>query len=339
MISGRPGRATRLTAALRWAVGLALAALALWVLLRGLEWDAIVGALTTADYRWVGLGVAAVLATLVTRTLRWQALLNGQRVSFGSAATAILVGQVVNTGLPLMRSGDFARAAWTSQREAVGVTQALGAIVLEKVWDLLALGVSGLALLILIPLPTWFVQSTWGVLVAVGLAMLALWVGLRWQVPLLRLVGRLMHLLPERLSSFLVPQLHELVASLDAIRQPRASAAAGLWTITTWLLGGVTNWAVMQAFGIRSVYGATFLLVALMLGGAAVPTPGRIGVFEGISVVSLTQFGVEPNLALATGLVLHVAVMGPPLVLAALLGLANALGLGLPNRSHDLGAR
>ena len=310
MTGGRTGRATRVARVVRWVIGLALAALALWILLRGLEWDAVSEALAGADYRWVVLGIAAVLATVVTRALRWQALLNGQRIRFGPSVMAILVGQVVNTGLPIMRSGDFARAAWSKQHGAVGVTQSLGAIVLEKVWDLLVLAVTGFALLVLIPLPAWFVQSTWGVLLVVGLGLVGLWIGLRWQVPLLKLVGRLMHGLPERLSSFVVPRLHELVASLDAIRQPRASSAAGAWTVVTWLLGGVANWAVMQAFGIQSIYGAMFLLVALMLGGAAVPTPGRIGVFEGISVVCLTQFGVGTNLALAAGLVLHVVVMG-----------------------------
>jgi uncharacterized protein (TIRG00374 family) len=306
------------------------------VLARGLEWHEIADALLEADYGWVGLATIAVLATVMTRALRWQALLDGQRtraaegdarVGVWSAAVAILVGQAVNTGLPVLRSGDFARAAWTSQREPVGVTQSLGSIVLEKVWDLLALCVTGITLLIFIPLPTWFAQSTWGVLVVVGAGLAVLWVGLRWQTRLLSLAGRLVRALPERLSSFLIPQLHALVRALDAIRQPRASAIAGIWTVMTWVLGGVINWAVMRAFGIQSVPGAILLLATLMLGASAVPTPGRIGVFEGITVVSLAQFDVDANLALAIGLVLHLVVMGPPLVLAALVGLANALGL------------
>ena len=316
----------RLRNALRWAVGLALAGIAVWILVRGLDWSAIAGALIGADYRWVSAGVIGALVTLLTRALRWKALLNGDRVSLWSSATAILVGQVVNTGLPVLRSGDFARAAWTSQRAPVGVTQSLGSIVLEKVWDLLALCVTGVALLFLIPLPAWFEQSTWGVVVAVILGLVVLWAGLHWQAPLLAVVSRLMHKLPERLSGILMPQLQELVLALDTIRQPRASAAAGLWTVCTWVVGGFINWSVMRAFGVSSITGATLLLATLMLGASAVPTPGRVGVFEGIAVVSLTQFGVDANLALAIGLVLHLVVMGPPLVLAALLGLANILG-------------
>ena len=56
-----------------------------------------------------------------------------------------------------------------------------------------------------------------------------------------------------------------------------------------------------------------------MVGGAAVPAPARLGVFEGICVISLALFGIPRDQALAVGLVLHLVVMGPPLVAAALL--------------------
>ena len=65
---------------------------------------------------------------------------------------------------------------------------------------------------------------------------------------------------------------------------------------------------------------ALFLLAALMVGGT-VPVPGRLGLFEGICVLSLGLFGVPRDPALAVGLVLHLVVMSPPLVGAALLAL------------------
>jgi hypothetical protein len=44
-----------------------------------------------------------------------------------------------------------------------------------------------------------------------------------------------------------------------------------------------------------------------------------LGVFEGITVVSLALFSVPRDQALAVGLVLHLVVMGPALLAAALL--------------------
>jgi len=309
---------------IRWVIGLTVLGLSVWILARGLNWQAIVDALLSAQYGWVILGVVAILGTFVTRGLRWQALLYRDKVSLMSAATAILIGQVVNTGLPVARSGDVARAVWASQRETVGVSQAIGTIVLEKVWDLLALCVAGVILLLAWPLPAWFSQSTWAMILAVAMGIGALYMGLHWQQPLLRWTAKLVQRLPGKASRVLLPQLEGVVSALDAARQPQASANAGLWTFGTWVLGALANWAVMRAFGVQSWPAALFLEATLMLGGAVVPTPGRIGVFEGIAVVSLTQFGVDANAALAIGVVLHLVVLAPALIAAALLSMITA---------------
>lgn len=309
---------------LRWIIGLTVVGLAVWILARGLDWDAIVDALVSADYRWVVLGLMSILGTFVVRGLRWQALLYHSDVSLLSATTAVLVGQVVNTGLPVARSGDFARAVWANQRESVGISNALGAIVLEKVLDLLALCATGLVLLVVLPLPEWFTRSTWILAVAVGLGVVVLYLGLHWQRTLVRWVGIVLKRLPSKVGRFVMPQLEQLVAALNAARQPSASLGAGLWTLANWGLGAVANWAVLRAFDVPSWPAALFLLATLMLGGAAVPTPGRIGVFEGICVVSLAQFGVDGNLALAVGLVLHLVVLAPALITAAVLSVLSA---------------
>jgi glycosyltransferase 2 family protein len=309
---------------LRWGIGLAIVGLAIWILARGLDWRATRDSLTSANYRWVAFGVVAILGTFVARGLRWQSLLYGNGVSVLSASTAILVGQVVNTGIPVARSGDFARAVWASQREAVGVTNALGSIVLEKILDLLALCAIALVLLVVLPMPDWFEKSTWvlGVAMLVGLALLYL--GLHWQRVLIHWAVVLLQHLPKRIGRMLLPQLEELIKALNVARQPSASLSAALWTVVNWMLGAVANWAVMRAFGVESWPAALFLLAALMLGSAAVPTPGRIGVFEGITVVSLAQFGYDANLALAVGLVLHLVVLAPALVTAAILSILSA---------------
>jgi len=329
--AGGRRRGVSWSAALRWVFGLAVLGLVVWLLVTGTDWGAVADSLVAADYGWLALALAAILGTFVTRGLRWRALFHRDRVGLVAAITAILVGQAINAGLPVARSGDVARAVWVGQREPVGVSQAIGTIVLEKVWDLLALCAAGLVLLLAWPLPAWFSQSTWAVVGAAAVGLGALYLGLAWQRPLLRLTTRVMQRLSGRASGMVMPRLEQLVAALDAARQPQSAAKAGIWTFATWALGALANWAVMRAFGVGSWPGALFLEVTLMLGGAAVPTPGRIGVFEGITVVSLGQFGVAAGPALAIGVVLHAVVLVPALVSAAALSLARA-GPSSPRR-------
>lgn len=301
----------------RWIVGIGVAGLSCWLLIRDLDWQAVIAALISVDYRWVAAGVLAIIATFFTRARRWQALLWQSNVSLLPAMTALLVGQVVNLALP-MRSGDVVRAVWIGPEKGASGAEALGSVAVEKVWDLLALLACGLILLAWMPLPGWFARSTWGTALALGLGGGILWIGLRWQAPLFHWAGRFLARLPAGWDRTLLPRLQRLANGLESIRQPDVSARALFWTGLTWGLGALANLAVLEAFGIPSVIAALFLLAALMVGGT-VPTPGRLGIYEGICVVSLALFDIPRDQALAVGVVLHLVVMGPPLVAAALL--------------------
>jgi len=304
--------------AARWVIGLSVAGLSCWLLARDVDWQSVVSALCTADYRWVIVGILAIVATFFTRAWRWQALLWQSNVRLQPTMTAILVGQVANLALP-MRSGDVMRAVWIGPEGKTGAPEALGSVAVEKVWDLVALLTCGLILLAWMPLPRWFAQSTWGTGLTLILGGGVLWAVLRWQTPLFRWAGRFLARLPAGWDRALLPLLRRLANGLEAIRQPRVSLKALLWTGLNWGLGALANLAVLAAFGIPSAVAALFLLAALMVGGT-VPTPGRLGVFDGICVVSLENlFGVPFDQALAVGLVLHAVVMGPPLVATALL--------------------
>jgi hypothetical protein len=326
---------------LRLGLALGITALAVWLLVRELEWEAVVSALRSANYRWVALGMLAIVGTFFARAWRWQALLCANAdLRLLPTMTAILVGQVVNTALP-MRSGDLARAMWVGQEEGTSASEALGSIALEKVWDLLAVFLCGLILLVAMPLPDWFTQSTWGTALMLFIAGGILWAGLRWKAVFFHWAGWVLAHLPQiglirRMGlvrtdwdQTLLPRLRRLAQGLESVLNAEASARAFLWTMLYWILGTVTNWAVIQAFditlgGASAILAALFLIVALMVGGAAVPTPGRLGVFEGLCVVSLALFDVPADQALAVGLVLHLVVLVPPFLAAA--GLAFLSG-------------
>lgn len=315
------------TQVVRWAFGLGVMALSVWLLAQELDWVQVLGALSGGNYGWVMVGILAIVGTFFVRVWRWQALLWRSGLRLWPAMTALLVGQVANLILP-MRGGDLVRAAWVRPEPGTGASEALGSVALEKVWDLLALLLCGLLLLTLVPLPGWFSRSTWGTAAILAVGGVVLWAGLRWQETLFRWVARVLALFPAGWDKALLPRLQRLAEGLTSIQNANASFRAFAWTIVTWLLGWVANWAVMQAFGVPSTMAALFLLAALMVGNAVVPTPARLGVFEGICVVALGLFDVPYDQALAIGMVLHLVVMGPPLVAAGLLALASRVRPG-----------
>ncbi len=307
---------------LRWALGLLAAALSCWLLARDLNWQELGEALHSADYRWVAAAVLVTFASYITRVWRWQVLLWQTPVRFGAALRALLVGQLLNGALPL-RSGDVARALWVRSERGSGATVALGTIALEKLWDLLALLGCGVMLLIWIPLPDWFAESTGGVGLTVAIGLLVLGLGLWQQERLLHWAAVGLMALSPRWYGLVWPRLQQLTESLSSLQQPRLTAQAALWTVLTWGLYALANQLILAAFGIAAWPAACLLLVTLMAGGT-VPVPGRLGIYEGIVVASLALFEFSLNQALAAGLVLHLVSMATPLVvLVPLLALGN----------------
>lgn len=60
---------------------------------------------------------------------------------------------------------------------------------------------------------------------------------------------------------------------------------------------------------------AAFLLVVLQVGVAVPSGPGRIGVFQYLTILALSLFAVASEKAFAVGIVLYLTVHIPPIVM------------------------
>jgi uncharacterized membrane protein YbhN (UPF0104 family) len=286
-------------------------------------------ALRQADYAWVSLGLLAVLLTLWARVRRWHALLDTQLVRPNGTLQALVMGQLLNLIFPA-RMGDFGRAYLITRRGYNSQVQALGTVALEKLWDIVLLVglVAGLAFWQ--PLPTWLDMPARFTGTSGGLLLIAIVVVLMLRRRLVTVWPRLSNrLAPTRPIRTLGQAGGRLLDGLEGIRRPRVMVAAGSWSILTWTFGALTNLALLKAFGLPVSVGiALFLLAVLQLGLAVPSIPGRIGIFEGLCLISLAIFGIEANVALAYGVMLHIIVLLPPIVL----GLWWLVRLDLPVR-------
>jgi uncharacterized membrane protein YbhN (UPF0104 family) len=79
-----------------------------------------------------------------------------------------------------------------------------------------------------------------------------------------------------------------------------------------WLLSVSTNLLVFAAMGLQlSIWTGLLLLVVLQVGMAVPSSPGRIGVFHYLVVVTLLAFGVDREAALGCGVMLHLVTVAP----------------------------
>lgn len=129
-------------------ISVVIAGLFLWLALRGLDFDKIKGSLQKANYLWVAFAAVFGVSAYVFRAVRWNLLLEpmGYKISSSNSLWSISFGYLMNLTIP--RSGEVARSTALYGVEKVPVDKSFGTIILERVVDLVCMGIFALLTLI-----------------------------------------------------------------------------------------------------------------------------------------------------------------------------------------------
>jgi uncharacterized membrane protein YbhN (UPF0104 family) len=114
-----------------------------------------------------------------------------------------------------------------------------------------------------------------------------------------------------------VRPLEELLRAIGAVRtDPAILVACLVLTTARWMSIGVTAWLVAQTAGVDLPFWLiSIVIVAVSLfDGAIVATPGLVGAYEFVAVSTLGVFAVDPTVAPAFTMVIHVILFLPTLV-------------------------
>jgi uncharacterized protein (TIRG00374 family) len=292
-----------------------------------------------AKPEWLALSLAAAVANLVIRAYRWQYLLEPLgTTTFGGAFRATAVGFAASSVLPA-RAGEVIRPYFLARQEArderMSATGAFATIILERLLDVITVLVL-LASYVFVfgrdlgrTNPLVLVALEWaGATAAAGslLALVFLFVLAGDPARLGRTLIRLEKIVPSALAGLLARVAEKFARGLAAIRRPGRLLIALIWSFPLWLSIAIGLWAGAVAFQLAIPFTGSFLMIALLVLGVAVPTPGAIGGFHAAFRYGATAFfGASDHAAVGAAIVLHLFSVGPSL----LLGLTFAAQAGL----------
>ncbi len=305
---------------LHLAAGAAISVVLLYLAFRTTTFGAVWAVLRQANLWWVGAALLSVGVNNLFKVLRWQVLLGppGSRVPFLDLLMSNLSGQMLNTLAPV-RLGDLSRAYVIGGGAGPGRAYALGTVALEKVVDMIWFALLFLLLLLMIPLPAWVKNSAWTFVAAALLAGGLTFVIAAQPQRVMRVAEVILRRLPERWQTFLTSRLHNLLDSLEVLKQRSDLAKIAAWSTLIWATAVLTNVLTLWALDLHLPLSASVLvLVGLMIGISLATVPGRIGVFEWICVLALGAYGVGQAQALSYGLLLHAIVYIPTTLLGVI---------------------
>jgi uncharacterized protein (TIRG00374 family) len=293
-----------------------LAGGAAWLSIRQVRWQVLKEALADPHLALLALALLTVLLTTAAKAARWHVLLRASegRVGTGRVTRVLLVGQMANSLMP--RMGDLVRSVLIAPHVSGGVLAVLGTIVAEKALD----GILGLLVLVglavWMPLPAWLRGPALALSALTGSLLLLLVLAADRGNRANRLMGWLAARLPSTVRARVARSLAGIDLGLGLFRRPANASLALALSVVVWGLALSTNVATLAALGIEAPGWSAWLVLVAGYVAVFLPTvPAQIGVFEYACVLSLTVAAVEPEPALAFGLVLHLLVFAPPAVL------------------------
>jgi glycosyltransferase 2 family protein len=293
-------------------LGLVISLVCGYFAVRGVEWDAVWVAFRKVHVLALIPALGALAMMLLVRSYRWQRFVAPlQPVRYGPFLSATLIGFMANDLLPL-RAGELIRVYALSQLAGVRVSTSLATLVLERVWDTVAVAVLLVVLLLSFPIPTWLTQvalvmfgGSLLILVGGGVLVRRGEAGLAW--------------LPSRIAGTAT----HFVRGLATLNSLSSVLWAFALSMLIWLSLATFYWILLRACGFVLPVAATLMVTVLTVFAAALPAaPGYLGTFQYAMVLALSFFAIPKEAALSFSIVAHVGQLFP-IIIAGLVELVR----------------
>ena len=255
----------------------------------------------------ISVGVVLILLTAgqVGRSFRWGVMLEpleplSQRLLLPITAVGFLFVWI----LPA-RLGEVARPYLLHQNSRVGLSAAMGSVVLERLIDASFLVVLLAICLPALRLPGWLLASFQGfaylLLAATLLVILGSMPGFRrW------CLQGISKILPESWSDFLTRIAETFYSGMQAVTSIRKLFTILALTALIWFTNLLVFMIMSYSMDLHLSWLAGITVLVLTCLGIALPAaPGFIGNYHYACVVALTLFGVVKDTALAYAILVH----------------------------------
>lgn len=325
-------------------IGLAVGLLAIFLRNADLArvWTSVKAA--RVEFLLASLGFTA--ASFLIRAERWQYLLGPLGPTrFWVVFKTTVIGFGASAVLPA-RAGEVIRPYLLARREGLSATAAFATIIVERVLDLVAV------LLLLASYLLWFDpgmeardSAVFSAIRYGGMVMTPVAVGAL--VVMFFMAGRpeSLHawllkaerILPARLAAMIAKLAQTFAEGFAVVRRPERLVAALAWSLVLWVTIAAGIWAVAVAFSIGMPLTGGWLMLAPLVVGVAVPTPGGVGGFhEAFRLGATSFFGADNDTAVGAAIVLHAISVGPVAIAALWFMVQDGLKIGGMARG-DLG--
>ncbi|MBL8819184.1 MAG: flippase-like domain-containing protein [Planctomyces sp.] len=263
---------------------------------RGVEAEELKAGFLQANYFTLPLMLALLFAFYWLKAIRWKWLMSPflpvtTRELFGP----LLIGFAANNILPA-HLGEFIRVFVIRRRYGAPVSAVLSTVVLERIFDVLAiLALFGLGLAFSDDLPESYQKSALvvgggAVFVVFCVVIYLIWTD--WFLKLVTLTCEWLPFVPKSLTEKVVGMLRSGASGLSALRSGSRVFVIAVTSLIQWFLNGLIAYVALRAFGIPVTPATGLVVTGVTAFGVTIPsTPGYFGVIQMCFQISMRSQG------------------------------------------------
>ncbi len=262
-----------------------------------------------ANYWTLPLMLLGLFGFFWLKAIRWRLLLEPMRpLTTGQVTPAMMIGFMGNNIFPA-HAGEFIRVYFLGREFGVPKTAVFSSVVLERVFDVIAiLFLLAVSLIFVDGLPDDYTSYSLGIAGVSLLGLFVLGAYVVWTDWFVRVAERLLHYFPKAISSKLTEMLETGAEGLHSLRSPRLAVGVLVTSVAQWAINGLTAYCAVLSFGQTLPLLASFFVVAVIAIGVTVPsTPGFFGVVQWFFWIGVQPFGVDKADAFAASVYYHLS--------------------------------
>lgn len=259
---------------------------------QGMEWADVKASFSRANYISLLPMMVILFLFFAIKAWRWALLVHPIKpLSPREVTPAMMIGFMANNLLPA-HLGEFVRVFVLGKQYNLEKTAVLSTVVLERVFDILAiLLLLGVSLPFISGMPPEIEAGckVFGIASLTGVAVLVVYMAFtKWFVRMTRSILNAIPFVPTKLSDGVVQMLEAGALGLDSVRSPKLLFGIAISSVAQWVLNASMIFASMWAFGVDGTYFQAVLVMGVIVFAILLPsTPGYFGVIQACFAAAL----------------------------------------------------
>ena len=316
MISDNTKKIPALRGFFNFLISIGLAVLFLYLAFRGVDFSKVMEQVSDASLFWMLIFVATVLLGHYIRAIRWKIILHSVKpdAKMKNLFGALMIGYGVNCVTPKL--GEVTRAIMLGRYEKLSKSSMFGTVIVERVIDIIALGLSVLVSAFLWSSSLyetfpWLESALYlsAALMVIILLVIFLSVKLKEKFygVFIKLVSKLSQKIADRLA-YIFDMLIQGFTSLKGTKNYIFTVIVTIILLSVYALGSYLGFYMLGMQSVKHVtYSMAWIIMSISAIGVVIPTPGATGSYHALAISTLVLlFGFGETISAAYAFLTHI---------------------------------